>query len=143
MASAPKKPFSLRPWPHGDRKPKSLGEFIARVNSERGGFRTVTEESLRKEIEAQENGADETNGADEMDLDSDEEADSAVVKIEDIVEAKSEVMRNAEYVQSCLQGTVHQHYGCMLTLLKHCSPECHAGSRLCLAAPDQGDPKPG
>lgn len=96
MASAPQKPFSLRPWPHGDRKPKNLGEFIARVNAERGGFRTVTEESLRKEIEAQENGVDETNGADEMDLDSEDEAESTNIKLEDIVEARNEVIKNAE-----------------------------------------------
>ena len=101
MSSGPHKPFSLRPWPHGDRKPKNLGEFIARVNAERGGFRTVTEESLRKEIEAQENGVGETNAADEMEVDSEEEGDSTHVKIEDIIEARNEVIKDVEYVNGC------------------------------------------
>ncbi|KAF6838925.1 RNA polymerase ii mediator complex component [Colletotrichum plurivorum] len=56
MAPGSTMPFtSLRPTPMGSRKPKNLGEFIARVQAERG-FRNVTEEGLRKEIEDRKNG---------------------------------------------------------------------------------------
>jgi len=88
--------FTLRPWPEGSRKPKSLGEFIARVNAERGGFRNVTEDSLRKELEAQQNGVVDSSEA-AMSIDSESDVGEAVqVKIEDIHAARAEVAKNAE-----------------------------------------------
>lgn len=97
MASNPQSSFALRPLPYGDRKPKNLGEFIARINAERGGFRSVTEETLRKEIETQDNGVEDSKDVD-MDVESDDEADSNLVKFEEIHEAVDEVHKNAEYV---------------------------------------------
>jgi mediator of RNA polymerase II transcription subunit 17 len=46
-------PFSIRPIKAtGDRKPKSLGEFIARVNiTHPGGFRALNQAEVRRQIE--------------------------------------------------------------------------------------------
>ncbi|KAI0835512.1 subunit 17 of mediator complex-domain-containing protein [Hypoxylon sp. FL0890] len=102
MASA-NAPFSLRPWPIGDKKPKNLGEFIARVNAERGGFRHVTEAELREEIMAQENGrieADEVSNSEEED-EEDEDAD----KSKKVMAAREEFLKNIEIAhQSAMLG---------------------------------------
>ena len=55
MAST-SRPFSLRPWPAKDKKPQNLAEFIERVNTRDGGFRSLSEDALRKVVEAQEEG---------------------------------------------------------------------------------------
>lgn len=94
MASSAQSPFSLRPWPTPDRKPKSLAEFIARVNATPNGFRNVTEESLRKEIEAEENGAADAN--DQMSIDSEEEENSTTATVEEIRAARDEMIKNSE-----------------------------------------------
>ncbi|KAJ4386412.1 RNA polymerase II mediator complex subunit [Gnomoniopsis smithogilvyi] len=59
--------FALPPLPVGDRKPKSIAEFIARVNTERGGFRNVTQDSLDKEIEDETAGLVESKEVDTKD----------------------------------------------------------------------------
>ncbi|KAI8948090.1 subunit 17 of mediator complex-domain-containing protein [Xylaria longipes] len=51
MASNNQTPFSLRPWPTRDKRPKNLAEFIARVNQEPGGFRKLNETELRQRIQ--------------------------------------------------------------------------------------------
>ncbi|KAI1379973.1 subunit 17 of mediator complex-domain-containing protein, partial [Hypoxylon crocopeplum] len=86
-------PFSLRPWPIGDKKPKNLGEFIARINIERGGFRNVTEAQLREEIAAQENGHAEVEGSSDSE-DEEEEADTD--KSKNVMVARDEFLRNIE-----------------------------------------------
>ncbi|KAI0008218.1 subunit 17 of mediator complex-domain-containing protein [Xylariaceae sp. FL0662B] len=86
-------PFSLRPWPINDKKPKNLGEFIARVNAERGGFRNLTEAKLRDEIKAQEDGRANVEGADGS-SDEEEEADSD--KSKTVVAAREEFLKNIE-----------------------------------------------
>ncbi|PNP48576.1 hypothetical protein THARTR1_10315 [Trichoderma harzianum] len=48
-------PLSLRPFPVADQKPKNLAEFIARVNAQPGGFRSVTEDKLREDLKSSEN----------------------------------------------------------------------------------------
>lgn len=54
MASSGASPFSLRPWPIGERKPKNIYEFITRVSNANGGFRNApTEDELREQIQAQ------------------------------------------------------------------------------------------
>lgn len=96
MASGSSMPFSsLQPTPTGGRKPKNLGEFIARVQAERG-FRNVTEESLKKEIEDRKNGVVDLK-AQEVDTamadgneDEEEPADANAARLE--------VLRNIEYV---------------------------------------------
>ncbi|GJC97118.1 RNA polymerase II mediator complex component SRB4 [Colletotrichum higginsianum] len=94
MASGSSMPFSsLHPIPTGSRKPKSLGEFIARVQSDRG-FRNVTEESLRKELENKQNDAAEVKEEDTVmaeGIDDSEEPPDAGA-------ARMEVLRNIESV---------------------------------------------
>ncbi|KAI1080109.1 subunit 17 of mediator complex-domain-containing protein [Whalleya microplaca] len=84
-------PFSLRPWPINDKKPKNLAEFIARVNAERGGFRNLTEAKLRDEIKAQEDGVDVEGSDGESDS---EESDAD--KSKSVVVAREEILRNIE-----------------------------------------------
>lgn len=87
MASS--SPFSLRPWPIGDKKPKNLGEFISRINAQSGGFRNVTEAKLREEITAQEDGRVEAEGS------SDEEEDEDV-ELKSVTAAREEFLKNIE-----------------------------------------------
>lgn len=87
-------PFSLRPWPIGDKKPKTLGEFIARVNAEKGGFRNVTEEKLREQIAAEEEGRAEIERPSSSSSSEEEETDAD--KTKNILEAREEVLRNLE-----------------------------------------------
>lgn len=96
MASISPSPFSLRPWPTGDKKPKKLGEFIARVNAERGGFRNVTEMELREELHAKEDGRNQS-AASSPDSDSDMEVDSDGAKSKTTLEAREEFLRNIEF----------------------------------------------
>lgn len=86
-------PFSLRPWPIGDKKPKNLGEFIARVNAERGGFRNVTEAKLREEIAAQEDGRVEIERSSD---EEEEEEETDADKSKNVMEARDEVLKNLE-----------------------------------------------
>jgi len=94
MASSKDSPFSLRPTPAGDRKPKNLAEFIGRVNSSDGGFRNLREDDLRKQIEAQKNGIVDSTNADTTDgSDNEDDAEPAG----DIRVARDEILRNIEY----------------------------------------------
>ncbi|KAK1992148.1 RNA polymerase II mediator complex component SRB4 [Colletotrichum falcatum] len=95
-------PFSsLHPVPTGGRKPKSLGEFIARVQSERG-FRNVTEESLKDEVENQKNGDAEVKDQDtamsDGNADEEEPPDAAA--------ARMEVLRNIDVAQNAALMTL-------------------------------------
>ncbi|KAK2030256.1 RNA polymerase II mediator complex component SRB4 [Colletotrichum zoysiae] len=103
MASGSSMPFSsLHPVPTGGRKPKSLGEFIARVQSERG-FRNVTEESLRDEVENQKNGdaqvKDQDTAMSDGNPDDDEEPPDAGA-------ARMEVLRNIDVAQNAALMTL-------------------------------------
>ncbi|KAI2472295.1 subunit 17 of mediator complex-domain-containing protein [Annulohypoxylon bovei var. microspora] len=101
MASS-SSPFSLRPWPTGDKKPKNLSEFIVRVNSERGGFRNVTEAGLREEI------APQDDGQIEIDRSSDGEEEEEEVdadKSKNVMAAREEFLNNLEFAhQSAMLG---------------------------------------
>jgi mediator of RNA polymerase II transcription subunit 17, fungi type len=103
MAAGNSVPFSLRPWPTGDRRPKDIGEFISRINTE-GGFRNITETELREEIKAQEEGRDLDNGdgASEVESRSDEEEEAD--KAKPIEQTKMEVIRQIDQAhQSAMQ----------------------------------------
>lgn len=92
-------PLAIRPLPAGNKKPKTLGEFIARVNAEGSSFRNLTEEGLRLEIEAQEKhgiDANDTEMTDALDGDEDEGKAPQSTKVEDLVAARQEVLRNVE-----------------------------------------------
>lgn len=109
MASNPAQSFVLRPVPQSDRRPKNLGEFIARINADRG-FRNVAEESLRKDIEAEleANGMleskevdmanDEGAGSDGEDgaQDAEDQDGGDQVGVEDLNQAVLDVRQHAE-----------------------------------------------
>ncbi|KAI1212506.1 subunit 17 of mediator complex-domain-containing protein [Annulohypoxylon truncatum] len=100
MASS-NSPFSLRPWPTGDKKPKNLSEFITRVNAERGGFRNVTEAKLREEIAALEDGHIEVDRS----SDGEEEEEADVDKNNNVMVAREEFLKNLEFAhQSAMLG---------------------------------------
>ncbi|TQN73229.1 Mediator of RNA polymerase II transcription subunit 17 [Colletotrichum shisoi] len=102
MAPGSSMPFSsLHPIPTGSRKPKSLGEFIARVQSDRG-FRNVTEESLREELESKQNDAAEVKEEDTAmaeGIDDGEEPPDAGA-------ARMEVLRNIDVAQNAALMTL-------------------------------------
>ncbi|KAH8816820.1 subunit 17 of mediator complex-domain-containing protein [Xylogone sp. PMI_703] len=75
----PEFPLSLRAWPSIEDQTRNLPSLIERINLERGGFQTITEESLRKEIAEAEAAAasGDANGknAEAQDESKDEKAD--------------------------------------------------------------------
>jgi mediator of RNA polymerase II transcription subunit 17, fungi type len=95
MAANSQIPFTLRPWPTGDKKPQNLAEFISRVNAQPGGFRDLREAELRREIQAKQEGRLEEDGissSEEEDEDDDEEAEAAKGKTAAV--AREEFLRN-------------------------------------------------
>jgi mediator of RNA polymerase II transcription subunit 17 len=98
MAPAHNAPFTLRPKPAPGRKPKNLAEFIARVNTQAGGFRNLRQEDLLREADTQK---DETVEDVEM-ADGQEEEGGETIK--DIRGARDEILRNMEcvaYIGNC------------------------------------------
>ncbi|TGJ81431.1 hypothetical protein E0Z10_g7341 [Xylaria hypoxylon] len=98
MAGNNQTPFSLRPWPTGDKKPQNLAEFISRVNAQPSGFRNLDEAQLRREIQAKQQGMleeDGVDGSDEEDDDDDDEVEE--VKGKTAVVAREEFLRNIDF----------------------------------------------
>lgn len=95
MASPEGPPLSLRPFPVADKAPKNLADFIARVNTQPGGFRDVTEAKLRDEIKSREilgAGDSDTEDVDMSDAVNDDD------QAKDPSLARMEVLRNIECV---------------------------------------------
>ncbi|EFY89126.1 RNA polymerase II mediator complex component SRB4, putative [Metarhizium acridum CQMa 102] len=93
MASPDGPPLSLRPFPVADKAPRNLAEFIARVNTQSGGFRDVTENKLQDEIKSNQivNGADsDQEDVDMSDLGHDEEP------VKDAAAVRMDVLKNIE-----------------------------------------------
>ncbi|KAL2758512.1 hypothetical protein ACRALDRAFT_1080310 [Sodiomyces alcalophilus JCM 7366] len=86
---------SLRPLPVGSRKPKNLGDFIARIQADRG-FRNVTEASLREEIQARADGQAEQEKQEDVHMagTSDDADESEEPK--DVLAVKAEILRNID-----------------------------------------------
>ncbi|KAL0937743.1 RNA polymerase ii mediator complex component [Colletotrichum truncatum] len=102
MASGSSMPFSsLHPTPNGGRKPKNLGEFIARVQAERG-FRNVTEESLKQEIEDRNDGVAEVKEEDTPMADEKENEEEPA----DANAARMEVLKNIDVAQNAALMTL-------------------------------------
>lgn len=119
--------FALRPLPVGDRRPQNLSEFIQRVNAERGGFRTVTEEKMREEVEAAANGVVESKELDHM---KDDDDDELVDKVgpEEFTKALEEVYLQARYGRLPFPLPAER-----LALLTHlCSSVAHQNAMLAL-----------
>lgn len=97
MALNPSSSFALGPLPVGDRRPKNLSEFIQRVNAERGGFRNVTEDKMREELEAEADGVVESKEADAMMIDSDDGQNADKIGPEEFSKALEEVYQQVGY----------------------------------------------
>jgi mediator of RNA polymerase II transcription subunit 17, fungi type len=90
--------LSLRPFPISDTKPKSLADFITRINSQPGGFRDVDEDKLRQERLAQQHALDGED-VDMSDVEEDvEEGDGTGTQ--DLMQSRMEVLQNIEYVRN-------------------------------------------
>ncbi|KAI1351110.1 subunit 17 of mediator complex-domain-containing protein [Xylaria sp. FL0043] len=99
MAGNNQTPFSLRPWPTGDKKPQNLAEFIARVNAQPGGFRELNEAELRREIQTKQQGTledDDVDGSVEED-EEEEQEETEEVKGKTAIVAREEFLRNIEF----------------------------------------------
>ncbi|KAI0540432.1 subunit 17 of mediator complex-domain-containing protein [Xylaria digitata] len=99
MAGNNQTPFSLRPWPTGDKKPQNLADFISRVNAQPNGFRNLNEADLRREIQAKQQGTLEDDGVDgsEEDDDDNDEEEADEVKGKTAAVAREEFLRNIEF----------------------------------------------
>lgn len=96
--------LSLRPFPISDTKPKSLADFITRINSQPGGFRDVDEDKLRQEQLAQQHALDGED-VDMSDVEEDaEEGDGTGTQ--DLMQSRMEVLQNIEYVWNAPPGRV-------------------------------------
>lgn len=97
MGSISPPSFALRPLPVGDRRPQNLSEFIQRVNAERGGFRNVTEEKMRDELEEEANGIVDSKETDAMKIDSEEDERGDKIGPEEFTKALEDVYLQAGY----------------------------------------------
>lgn len=107
-------PLSLRPFPVGDKEPQTVADFIARVNAQPGGFRSLSEAALREEAarQAQGDGPPDEDDVDMSDGDGDGDGEADAVDDEaaaqDPAQARFEVLRNIECVE---QSLVYIHRG--------------------------------
>ena len=97
MSSIPNDfPISLKSWPSSNsNEPSSLATLIQRINVERGGFRDISEDSLRQEIaeaEAESSPGEEDGSSGEED--EEEEPD----RMKELMTAKEEMLLQLEYV---------------------------------------------
>lgn len=114
MAPPDKTPFSLRPWPKGDKKPQNIGEFIARVSAERDGFRHVNEAELREQMAAEESGAAR---AEQQDQDQDHDDSASQEGGESASEPDTETRRTALAArEEFLRNMETAHQSAMLNL---------------------------
>lgn len=98
MATGNGPPLSMRPFPVADKSPKSLADFIARVNALPGGFRAVTETSLEEEIRARDETNDDADAQDvEMSDGEEDDEDNEDQAAKDPFAARMEVLKNIEY----------------------------------------------
>lgn len=91
-SSIPKEfPISLKPWPAS--KSVDLPIAIQRINLERGGFRDITEDSLRRQITEEERDirSEEASTEDEIE---EEQPD----RLKKLVRAREDILGQIEYV---------------------------------------------
>ena len=87
-------PPLLRPWPVGEKKPKNIGEFVARISYEREGFRNVPPEAqLSEEVTAQRQATPELED-ETMSESGDDAADGA--KALTVAAAREEILKNLQ-----------------------------------------------
>ncbi|KAM3466088.1 hypothetical protein NHJ6243_001165 [Beauveria neobassiana] len=119
MATGDGPPLSMRPFPVADKSPKSLADFISRVNALPGGFRSVTETSLEEELDARRRrdgtttGGGEEDAAQDDDVDmsddanaEDEEDDDEDTAAKDPMTARMEVLKNIDIASNTAMLTL-------------------------------------
>ncbi|PHH63990.1 hypothetical protein CDD81_5095 [Ophiocordyceps australis] len=100
MAAHDSPPLSLRPFPVADKEPKKLAELIARVNGQPGGFRALSESSLRQEISTR--GQDDTAAVEEEDEEmADADSEGGDDAASDAGLARLEVLKNVDMASNC------------------------------------------
>lgn len=80
----------MRSWPSSAHDPSALPTLIQRINTERGGFLNITEESLRQQI-----AEEELNGQDEEESSSSEEEEEPD-RLKELMTAREELLREIE-----------------------------------------------
>ncbi|KAI4102121.1 MAG: hypothetical protein LQ339_004795 [Xanthoria mediterranea] len=94
--------LSLRAWPSEDTSTESLSYLIARINEQRGSFRSVTEASLEEEIRAA-NVGEEDHLPD--DNDASQESHDANAKGEELAIAREDMIKRvSEAYNTCSQA---------------------------------------
>ncbi|KAJ8069461.1 hypothetical protein OCU04_003115 [Sclerotinia nivalis] len=90
-------PISLRPAPTPANSSIPLPLLIARINAERGGFRNLSEDSLRQEIAEAELGEDdEENESSSEDGEAEEEPD----RMKELLTARDEILGQIEHAHN-------------------------------------------
>ncbi|KAI9640173.1 RNA polymerase II mediator complex subunit [Ciborinia camelliae] len=90
-------PLSLRPAPTTGSNSIPLPILIARINAERGGFRNLSEDSLRQEIaEAELGGNEEENESSSEDGEEEEEPD----RMKELLTARDEILGQIEHAHN-------------------------------------------
>lgn len=87
-------PLSLRPAPIAATSSTPLPLLIARINAERGGFRNISEDSLRQEIAEAELGENEEE---EESSSEDGEAEEEPDRMKELLTARDEILGQIEY----------------------------------------------
>ncbi|KAL8786208.1 MAG: hypothetical protein Q9213_002896 [Squamulea squamosa] len=82
--------ISLRPWPSDDKTTESLPYLIARINEQRGSFRSITEASLEEEIRAAET---TEHGSPANNYDDVEDSQDSKAKGEELAGAREEIIK--------------------------------------------------
>lgn len=94
----PEFPLSLRSWPSTEDPARNLPSLIERINVERGGFRNITEESLRQEIdEAEAAAASGELNASEAEGKDENHADEVPDRQKQLQAARDEILMQIEY----------------------------------------------
>ncbi|CAL8581560.1 hypothetical protein XPA_007248 [Xanthoria parietina] len=94
--------LSLRAWPSDDTSTESLSYLIARINEQRGSFRSVTEASLEEDIRAA-NVGEEDHLPD--DNDASQESQDANAKGEELAIAREDMIKRVgEAYNTCSQA---------------------------------------
>ncbi|KAK2075275.1 hypothetical protein P8C59_009415 [Phyllachora maydis] len=86
--------LALRAPPSAGRGPKNLGEFIARMQAQPGGFRAINQDELRARIAAKQRG--DAEDEDEDTEDADDDADRKAPTIRELLGTRDEMFMNAE-----------------------------------------------
>lgn len=85
---------SLRPAPIANNNSIPLPQLIARINAERGGFRNISEDSLRQEIaEAEFGPKEEEDESSSEDGEPEEQADH----LKELLTARDEILGQIEH----------------------------------------------